>query len=376
MILDTIRAIYKTNLGVKAGEKVLVFTDLPTPSETIDDHDSCRRDGLRYIALLTAEVGRSFTKKILYREFTAVGSHAMEPPVELWETAFGKATVGKLQKKGLLAPLLKKELSDSRLEEAEEIVKKAGPDTVRAVIALSNYSTSHTRFRDFLTRLCGCRYASMPLFDVSMFEGSMHVDWQALARRTRALEKIVNTAEYIEISTPNGTQIRLSKQGRKALSDTGILTKKGSFGNLPAGEVFLAPLEGTAEGKMVLQWAPTRELSAPVTLTVSNGIVVDIRGSDPFVEVLKLKLGERDENRNIAELGIGTNPMAKRPDNILESEKILGTVHIALGDNSSFGGRVKTPFHQDFVFFKPTVTLITAAGERVKILDRGVPQFS
>ena len=95
----------------------------------------------------------------------------MEPPVELWETAFGKATVGKLQKKGLLAPLLKKELSDSRLEEAEEIVKKAGPDTVRAVIALSNYSTSHTRFRDFLTRLCGCRYASMPLFDVSMFEG-------------------------------------------------------------------------------------------------------------------------------------------------------------------------------------------------------------
>ena len=305
-----------------------------------------------------------------------MGSHAMEPPVELWETAFGKATVGKLQKKGLLAPLLKKELSDSRLEEAEEIVKKAGPDTVRAVIALSNYSTSHTRFRDFLTRLCGCRYASMPLFDVSMFEGSMHVDWQALARRTRALEKIVNTAEYIEISTPNGTQIRLSKQGRKALSDTGILTKKGSFGNLPAGEVFLAPLEGTAEGKMVLQWAPTRELSAPVTLTVSNGIVVDIRGSDPFVEVLKLKLGERDENRNIAELGIGTNPMAKRPDNILESEKILGTVHIALGDNSSFGGRVKTPFHQDFVFFKPTVTLITAAGERVKILDRGVPQFS
>ena len=204
----------------------------------------------------------------------------------------------------------------------------------------------------------------------------MHVDWQALARRTRALEKIVNTAEYIEISTPNGTQYRLCKQGRKALSDTGILTKKGSFGNLPAGEVFLAPLEGTAEGKMVLQWAPTRELSAPVTLTVSNGIVVDIRGSDPFVEVLKLKLGERDENRNIAELGIGTNPMAKRPDNILESEKILGTVHIALGDNSSFGGRVKTPFHQDFVFFKPTVTLITAAGERVKILDGGVPQFS
>lgn len=376
MILDTIRAIYKTNLGVKAGERVLVFTDLPTPSETIDAYDSCRRNGLRYIALLTAEVGRSFTRKILYKEFPAQGSHATEPPIELWETAFGKATVRKLEKRGLLAPLLEKELSDCGIEEAEEIVKKAGSETVSAVIALSNYSTSHTRFRDFLTRLCGCRYASMPLFDVSMFEGSMHVDWQALARRTKALGKLVNLAEYVAISTPNGTQLRLSKKGRRALSDTGILTKRGSFGNLPAGEVFLAPLEGTAEGRLVLQWAPTRELSAPITLVINNGVVVDIRGSEPFVEALKFKLGERDENRNIAELGIGTNPMAKRPDNILESEKILGTIHIALGDNSSFGGKVKTPFHQDFVFFKPTVTLVMADGKQVTILDNGIPQFS
>lgn len=375
MILDTIRGIFKTNLGVKAGEKVLVFTDLPTPSETIDSHDICRRDGLRYIALLTSEIGRSFTKKIIYKEFPALGSHGTEPPVELWETAFGKAAIRKLDKKGLLSPLLKKELSDSGIEEAEEILKKAESETVEAVIALSNYSTSHTRFRDFLTRICGCRYASMPLFDVSMFEGSMHVDWNALSKRTRALEKIVNTAEHVEITTPNGTHIRLSKKGRKALSDTGILIKNGSFGNLPAGEVFLAPLEGTAEGKLVLQWASTRELAAPVTLTINNGVVVDIRGNEPFVDYLKFKLGEREANRNIAELGIGTNPMAKRPDNILESEKILGTIHIALGDNSSFGGKVKTPFHQDFVFFKPTVTLITSTGEKVKILDKGVPLF-
>jgi aminopeptidase len=374
MILDTIRGIYKTNLGVKTGEKVLVFTDLPTPSETIDARDRGRRDGLRYIAMLTAEVGRSFTKRIIYKEFPALGSHGTEPPVELWETAFGKAAIRQLEKKSSLAPLLKKELSDSRIKEAEEIVRKAGSE-IGAVIALSNYSTSHTRFRDFLTRICGCRYASMPLFDVSMLEGSMHVDWKTLAKRTKALEKIVNTAEYVEITTPNGTHLRLSKKGRKALSDTGILSKKGSFGNLPAGEVFLAPLEGTSEGKLVLQWAPTRELTTPVTLTINNGIVVDITGNEPFVDYLKFKLAEREGNRNIAELGIGTNPMAKRPDNILESEKILGTIHIALGDNSSFGGKVKTPFHQDFVFFKPTVTLITADGERVNILENGVPLF-
>ena len=375
MILHAIRAIYNTNLGVTAGEKVLVFTDLPSPSENVDTTDSCRRDGLRYISLLTAEVGRSFTKKITYKEYPALGSHGTEPPEEIWEAAFGKPVIHELRKKGLFSLLLKKELTDSGIKEAEDILKKSMPNAVGAVIALSNYSTSHTRFRDFLTRLCGCRYASMPLFDVSMLEGSMHVDWKTLAKRTKALEKIVNQALHVEIATPNGTRLRLSKEGRKALSDTGILTKKGAFGNLPAGEVFLAPLEGTAEGRLVLQWAPTRELTEPVTLTVKKGKVVDIAGKESFADILRAKLAERDGNRNIAELGIGTNPRARKPDNILESEKILGTIHIALGDNSSFGGKVKTPFHQDFVFFKPTVTLLSGEGDRIKILDKGVALF-
>ncbi len=375
MILDAIRSIYRTNLGVKAGEKVLVFTDLPSPAEIVDAGDACRRDGLRYISLLTAEIGRSFTKKIIYKEYQAAGSHGTEPPEELWEAAFGKAVVNKLRKKGILDPLLKKELSDSGLKDTEDILIRSRDEAVGAVIALSNYSTTHTRFRDLLTRILGCRYASMPLFDVSMFEKSMHVDWKSLAKRTKTLEKVVNQALHIDIATPNGTHLRLSKEGRKALSDTGILTKKGAFGNLPAGEVFVAPLEGTAEGKLVLEWAPMRELTEPITLTIEKGEVVNIAGSESFADYLREKLAEKEGNRNIAELGIGTNPRAKRPDNILESEKILGTIHIALGDNSSFGGKVKTPFHQDFVFFKPTVTLITAEGTKINILEKGVPLF-
>jgi len=63
--------------------------------------------------------------------------------------------------------------------------------------------------------------------------------------------------------------------------------------------------------------------------------------------------------------------MAKRADNILESEKILGTIHIAFGDNSTFGGKVQTPFHQDFVIFKPTVTIVREDEEKT-ILDEGV----
>ena len=199
----------------------------------------------------------------------------------------------------------------------------------------------------------------------------MNVDWKALAKRTAKLAREVRKSNLIEVKSPNGTYITFSKKGRKTITDTGILTRKGSFSNLPAGEVYFAPLEGTSQGKLVLEWGETTRLGSPVTLTVRDGRVVDISGDDPYTAQLGKKLSGRKENTNIAELGIGTNEAATRPDNILESEKILGTIHIALGDNSSFGGSVKTPFHQDFVFFQPTVTLVYEDGRRGDILSAG-----
>jgi leucyl aminopeptidase (aminopeptidase T) len=222
-----------------------------------------------------------------------------------------------------------------------------------------------------LNRICRAKYASMPLFDENMLSGVMQVNWAKMLKRSSDIKRIINRYEEIEIKSDNGTFITFSKKGRKAMADTGIITKPGSFSNLPAGEVYLAPLEGTAEGTLVLQWAPTRKLKSPVILRVEKGTVRSVEGDEKFVGQLKKKLSEKKENRNIAELGIGTNDKATRPDNILESEKILGTIHIALGDNSSFGGRVRTSFHQDFVFFKPTVTLISKGGRRRDLLKKG-----
>ena len=371
MITCVLRDIFRVNLGVKKHEKVLIFNDRISKKEDVRESDEERRTKLRCLALLAAETGKGFCKSIARFEYPATGSHGAEPPASLWRLAFGERTVEILKKERLLRPILRKKATDSAVKRAEGIIKKYRHQAVDCVIALSNYSTSHTRFRDFLTRICGCRYASMPLFDISMLEGSMNVDWKALAKMTTDLAKIVNTAERIDIKTPNGTLISFSKKARKALADTGMLTGKGSFSNLPAGEVYLAPVEGTAQGKLVLEWGPTRQLESPVKLTVKDGYVSDVAGKDEYAGYIRKKLAERKENGNIAELGIGTNSAAKRPDNILESEKILGTIHIALGDNSSFGGNVKTPFHQDFVFFKPTVTLISKSGIKKDILKAG-----
>jgi len=78
---------------------------------------------------------------------------------------------------------------------------------------------------------------------------------------------------------------------------------------------------------------------------------------DKFREMLTFEKNEEPYifRRNCAELNIGTNPNARRPDNVLESEKIRGTVHIAIGDSSHMGGKVTSDLHQDFVVPKPTM---------------------
>jgi leucyl aminopeptidase (aminopeptidase T) len=123
---------------------------------------------------------------------------------------------------------------------------------------------------------------------------------------------------------------------------------------------------------MVIEWGPTRKLDVPLTLIVENGVVVKIEGSDPHRAKLEAKFSEDANCRNIAELGIGTNDKASRPDNVLEAEKIMGTIHIALGDNSGFGGQVSAPFHEDYVFYRPTLTAIGADGSEQVIIDDGL----
>ncbi len=371
MITEVLRNIFRVNLAVKKTEKVLVFSDTPSQEEHHGQSELDRRRSLELIALLAAEVGKYFSRKVSVFQYKATGCHGAEPPKELWETAFGKRAIGALEKKNLLAPILMKHASDEIIKASAETLDKFRTDAFPVIIALSHFSTSHTRFRDLLTRVCRARYASMPLFDMAMLEGAMNVDWLQLSKTTRSIAAKINTAELIEVSAVNGTRLSFSARGRKAHADTGILTRPGAFGNLPAGEAYIAPLEGTANGKLVLEWAPTRALENTVTVQVRNGYATKVTGNEEFASYLRDKLAENKEHGNIAELGIGTNRMAKRPDNILESEKILGTIHIALGDNSSFGGRIKTPFHQDFVFFGPTVSLFDEAGRKTVLMEKG-----
>ena len=363
-------SLFKVNMGVHKGERIVVFSDLIRNDEIPDAADSDRRRRLHDAACKASAYADAAFGRASFIDFPATPASGAEPPEALWIQVFGNSAVQLLKSGGLLEKLLLKEASAQELEEAKRIIITQRADSADVIIAMSNNSTSHTRFRH-LANLAGARFASLPHFDPEMFFTSMTVNWQQLAERTSRLAELVNRGEALVLSTANGTSLSFSSKGRVAEGDDGLLTTAGSFGNLPAGEVYLAPLEGSAEGELVIEYGPTRKLDSPLRLMVSGGEVVEIKGDDPHRKWLEEKFSASRKNRNIAELGIGTNDKATRPDNILEAEKILGTVHVALGDNSGFGGVVSTPFHEDYVFYRPTLSVVLADGSRVPLLEDG-----
>jgi aminopeptidase len=369
-LANAFQSLFEVNMGVKPGEKILVFSDTVRSDENPTPSESDRRRRLLDVAREAAGYAESTFGNCRFVSFAATAASGAEPPELLWRGAFGDIVVDMLTAEGIMPALLAKQATVEQVARAEEIVLTGGEAVAKVVIALSNNSTSHTRFRSLLNHT-GCRFASLPHFDPEMFFTSMRVDWPLLSERTNLLADRINRAVEILVESENGTQMKFGKLGRTAAGDDGLLAAPGSFGNLPAGEVYLAPVEGTSEGVMVLQYAPMRKLSSPLHLIVRDGRVAEILGDEPFRAFLEEKFSQSPLNRNIAELGIGTNDRASRPDNILEAEKILGTIHIALGDNSSFGGTVSTPFHEDYVFYGPTVTAILADGTTDILLDKG-----
>jgi leucyl aminopeptidase (aminopeptidase T) len=367
---EAFRRLFDINMGIQQGERVLVFTDSIRADEALSASDLERRTRLNATAREAAGFAGREYGSAAFVEFPATPASGVEPPHELWLATFGDRSLDALTSEGLLSKLLAKAASADEFTRAKEIILTNKEHVAEIIIALANNSTSHTRYRA-LACATGCRFASLPHFDPDMFHTSMTVDWFALAARTTRLVEAVNCAEWIRVTTPNGTDMTICKQGRRAEGDDGLLTSPGSFGNLPAGEAYLAPLEGKSHGVMVVEWGPTRKLDEPLRLTVKNGVVVEIEGNDSLRARLEAKFAEDVNCRNIAELGIGTNDKASRPDNVLEAEKILGTIHIALGDNTGFGGNVSAPFHEDYVFYQPTLTAIMADKSEFLVIEAG-----
>ena len=222
------------------------------------------------------------------------------------------------------------------------------------ILMATTKSLSHTRARENASRR-GARIASMPGITINMMQRALNLDFNKIKHYNKKLISMLKNKNKIKIITKKGTDIEFYIKGRKWKSDDGIYTKKAAFGNLPAGEIFIAPLERKTNGTIIVDASigSLGKVDKNIKIIVEDGFIQNIYGgkvANLFKKSLKNKL-----YKNVAELGIGTNYKAKITGNVLEDEKVFGTCHIAFGNNKHFGGKVDVAFHVDVVIKKPTI---------------------
>jgi leucyl aminopeptidase (aminopeptidase T) len=259
------------------------------------------------IATALTEAARSRSANVHMQEFPATSRDGEEPPEDV-TTAMGKA---------------------------------------RAIAIVTRFSLSHTHARMAATH-AGARIASMPGISPEIFMRTVPIDYTDLERAGRALARKLTETKRCRVTAPGGTDLELLLEGREAICDDGDLRAPSAFGNLPAGEAYIAPVESHTQGTIVFDgslgdWGL---LDEPVTIELRQGRIVTARGRAASSLLKTLDAGGAN-GRILAELGIGTNPGATIGGQILEDEKAVGSVHLAFGSNISFGGTNQATVHID-----------------------------
>ena len=210
---------------------------------------------------------------------------------------------------------------------------------VDVLVCPTSKSLTHTNARRAASKK-GARTITLPGVTEEMLARAGNVDMHKMAQITNKMTDILTIGSTVHITTAAGTDLRMTIRGKKGIADTGFVTEPGMTCNIPAGEAFLAPIEGSAEGILVIDGSMgiSGIIKKPIKMYVSKGFVTKILGNREARLLRKQLAPFGKKGRNIAELGIGTNPKAKLTGKVLEDEKILGTVHVALGNNLTMGG--------------------------------------
>jgi len=185
-------------------------------------------------------------------------------------------------------------------------------------------------------------------FTTSIYRRAIKVDPEKINLLNKKLfEYFVNGNELL-ISSTDGSKLKLNIQNRYPCEETGKLVHQTDFCQVPGGEIFIAPEENSAHGKFL---SNINSFGIKCWLKFKDGVLTDITGKNKndiliLRDILKHMdlLGER-----LGEFGIGTNPEAMPFTFGTISEKALGTVHIAIGENRNFGGKNKSNIHLDFI---------------------------
>jgi len=287
-------------MGLKPDETLLIITD----------------ETRREIANSLHEAGKSLCKESFLMEMKARDINGQEPPSQI-----------------------------------AELMKK-----VDVVVCPTEKSLTHTDARREAVKF-GVRIGTMPGIGIDTMIRCLNADYDKIINLTSSIAEKLRKTSVVKVVTEKGTDISMPMEGRKILESTGVLRNKGESGNLPSGEVYLAPWEGKSNGKIIIDgsMAGIGMLDEPIIVEVKDGYAEKIYGGKQADKLNAMVEKSGREARAVAEFGFGTNYKAQLCGEILEDEKVFGTIHIAFGNNVSMGGNVTVSSHLDGLVKEPDV---------------------
>jgi len=259
-------------------------------------------------------------------------------------------------------------ISEASGEPIEAVEKVLGTcDVYVGISSAGAKSLTHTRARRAASE-AGARGLTLPGVTIAvLMRDAARADYAAIAAGTEQLARRLTGSSEIRVTSDAGTDLRFDVHGGEWFAERGLCDRPGQFSNLPGGEVSIAPVDvdGTWVVDGSISWLG--RLESPLTIEIRHRRIVAISGAR--AEEFRAYLDRFGPPAyNIAEIGIGMNPAAKLCGNVLEDEKILGSIHVGFGDNSNMGGKslasvVQAPIHGDGVVISAPVIL--ADGEAV-----------
>ena len=242
-----------------------------------------------------------------------------------------------------------------REKDAEEppAIAATAMESADLIVLATRKSLTHTHARRQANR-AGARVISIPGITEDMLaSGGLAADWSEIHEIVRRVARRLRSAGQVHLTSSSGTDLTFSVGGREWIAeDTGLCSRRGAFTTLPAGELIVAPVESSADGRVVADVYFDEPLIEPVTATLREGHATKIVGASKAVHAMNL--GGR-EARTLGRFGFGLNPQARASGTHVEAEKALGCASLGFGDNVAFGGRIACGVHVEAILSEVSV---------------------
>jgi leucyl aminopeptidase (aminopeptidase T) len=248
----------------------------------------------------------------------------------------------------------------------------AAMQQAKVIMGFLTKSVFHTHARLAASQQGARMISATGIAEETLVRGLIKADFFRIKPVVDDLAERLTAGRRIHLTSPGGTNLMASIEGRRANRE--IWSREpGQISGAPGIEVNVPPLEGTAEGMIVIDAsiASIGLIHKPIKLTVEKGRVTKFEGGEQAEQLAQLIASAKDPRAYaIAEIGIGLNPEGKITGNIIEDESSFGTGHFALGNNTAHGGQNPAPIHLDMVFLNPTIEV-----DGQMMVAPGVPQL-